>query len=193
MKTRMSVSHQVIHRFRNRRKSPHSHLRTRRWYSVYGSPKCSVINFSSNGIRRKFIKEKKTTGGIRKKADFVKKKTAIKISSKPRYIGFRVTRNGPCVTNRLGSSPGRSEVPALRKAENPVKPVMRPIRRKNMPIGRPAGMVIAAKGIEAIKQPHTSSRISTRIGGGIGSGGLAYTLEIEVERVLKFKEYRMRQ
>src|SRR5258708_35768356 len=176
MKTRMSGSRQVIHRFRTRRKSPHSHLRTRRRYSVYGSPKCSVINFSSNGTRRKFMEKKKTTGGMRKKADFVKKKAAIKISSKPRYIGLRVMRNGPWVTNRLGSSPGRSEVPAWRKAENPEKPVIRPTRRKNMPIVRPAGMGIAYKGLASIKQPLTSSRISPRIGGGIGSGGLAYTL-----------------
>src|SRR5258708_35458221 len=176
MKNRRRVWSQGIHQIPNRRRNPHSHLRTRRWYSVYGSPKCSVINFSSNGIRRKLIKKKKTTGGMRKKADFVKKKAAIKISSKPRYIGLRVMRNGPWVTNRLGSSPGRSEVPAWRKAENPEKPVIRPIRRKNMPIGRPAGMGIAAKGMAAIKQPLTSSRISPRIGGGIGSGGLAYTL-----------------
>src|SRR5258708_19442482 len=158
MKTRMSVSCQVIHQFRNRRKSPHSHLRTRRWYSVYGSPKCSVINFSSNGIKRKFIKKKKTTGGIRKKADFVKKKTAIKISSKPRYIGLRVTRNGPSVTNRVGSSPGRSEVPALRKAENTEKPVIRPIRRKQIQIVRPAGMGTTTKRLPPINQPHPSNK-----------------------------------
>src|SRR5258708_31356751 len=97
MKTRMSVSCQVIHQFRNRRKSPHSHLRTRRWYSVYGSPKCSVINFSSNGIKRKFIKKKKPTGGIKKKANSVKKKTATKIIQNPEKTECGGTQNAPPV------------------------------------------------------------------------------------------------
>jgi hypothetical protein len=47
----------------------YSQRRTRWRYSVYDLPKCSVIKFSSKGICRKFIRRKKTTGGMRKKSD----------------------------------------------------------------------------------------------------------------------------
>src|SRR5262249_30332357 len=53
----------------------YSHLRTRWQYSLYDSPKRSVIKFSSNGICRKLIKRKKTIGGIRKNSDSAKKKS----------------------------------------------------------------------------------------------------------------------
>jgi hypothetical protein len=113
-------------------------------------------------------------GGIRKKSDFARKNAPIKTNSNPRYIGFRVTRNGPPSTSSVGSSPGRTEVPALRKAEKPEKPAIKPISRKNMPMALPAGIGSGAKGMSAIKTAPTIRRSSARMGGGI-NGGLVRT------------------
>jgi hypothetical protein len=122
------------------------------------------------------IKRKKTTGGIRKKADFVRKKTPIKTNSKPKYIGLRVTRNGPFVTNCVGSSPGRTDVPAFRKVAKPEAPTSSPAATNKAPMTPENGIARGLEGINAVRQALKTRSSRTRTGGGI-SGELARTVE----------------